>query len=230
MKGEFLLGSNEAFIEGNIYAERSSLVLDWLLRVGVIKEDFSLREVAKDRGVSVGLVQKVFGTLVVHGLLQVEGLRTAKRFSIKNPEALLKSWTEHYSVVKKCKMWAYRSSFQNKEEILEALHESDLKSRTALALHSAAAAYGYKNTNLETLELYLLDPSIKKELEQTLELEPQERGYEVLLIKPHYKSLLKLDSPLLTFLDLYHFPLRGQEQAEFMAERLPELKRIYKRE
>jgi hypothetical protein len=59
-----------------------------------------------------------------------------------------------------------------------------------------------------------------------------------LLIEPYYKSLLKntcdlnLDinvSPsILTFLDLYHFPLRGQEQAEFMAERLPELKRIYK--
>jgi hypothetical protein len=29
-------------------------------------------------------------------------------------------------------------------------------------------------------------------------------------------------------LDLYHFPLRGQEQAEFMAERVHELKRIYK--
>jgi len=34
--------------------------------------------------------------------------------------------------------------------------------------------------------------------------------------------------PILTFLDLYHFPLRGQEQAEFMAERLGGLKPIYK--
>ncbi len=59
-----------------------------------------------------------------------------------------------------------------------------------------------------------------------------------MLIEPYYKSLLKntskqgLDvnaSPsILTFLDLYHFPLRGQDQAEFMVERLPELKRIYK--
>jgi len=51
-----------------------------------------------------------------------------------------------------------------------------------------------------------------------------------------YKNLLNRDmnsgqgmSPaLLTFLDLYHFPLRGLEQAEFMAERIPELTCIYK--
>ncbi|MGZ3632939.1 MAG: hypothetical protein ACXWM7_01240 [Parachlamydiaceae bacterium] len=69
-------------------------------------------------------------------------------------------------------------------------------------------------------------------------LEPQERGYEVLLVEPYYKSLLQnacnsnqelnTSPTILTFLDLYHFPLRGQEQAEFMAERLPELKCIYK--
>jgi hypothetical protein len=60
----------------------------------------------------------------------------------------------------------------------------------------------------------------------------KEKGYEVLLIEPYYKMLLKQNrkddkeigiSPLLlTFLDLYHFPLRGQEQAEFIAQRNPE--------
>ena len=59
-----------------------------------------------------------------------------------------------------------------------------------------------------------------------------------MLIEPYYKMLIKQNGKdgkemgicptLLTFLDLYHFPLHGQEQAEFMAERIPELKRIYK--
>jgi hypothetical protein len=40
---------------------------------------------------------------------------------------------------------------------------------------------------------------------------------------------IKICPSLLSFLDLYHFPLRGQEQAEFMAERISELKRIYKK-
>lgn len=238
MKGKFLISSSETPTQANIYADKSALILDWLLRLGIDKEEFSLREVAKDTGVSLGLVQRAFEVLVLKGFLQIEGVRTSKRFFIKKPGLLLKSWIEHYNIVNKCKMLTYRSSFQGREELIEVLKKSALRQKTALALHSAAEAHGCKNTNLNTLELYLLDPAARLGLEEVLQLEPQERGYEVLLIEPYYKTLLNrcmnsnqivgASSALLTFLDLYHFPLRGLEQAEFMAERIPELKRIYK--
>ncbi len=238
MKGRFLVSSNEDPAEGNVYADKSSLVLDWLLRVGHSKESFSLREVAKEAGVSLGLVQRVFNILVLKGLLQVEGIRTAKRFSFNKPKELLESWLECYSIVKKCKIRTYRSALSGKSEWFKALNKAGLGSEVMLALHSAAEALGLKNTNLEGLELYVLDPSIRAKLENALQLEPQERGYEVLLIEPYYKMLLKQNRKdgkeidicplLLAFLDLYHFPLRGQEQAEFIAQRAPELKRIYK--
>ena len=54
MRGQFLVRSTANFVEGNIYADKSSLILDWLLRVGIEKNGFSLREVAKDREVSSG--------------------------------------------------------------------------------------------------------------------------------------------------------------------------------
>lgn len=237
MRGGYLLTSTEPAVVGNIYADKSALILAWLLSEGVDKESFSLREVAKEVGVSVGRAQKVFATLVSTGLLQAEGVRTAKRFFFKKPHLLLKSWLAHYSIVKKCKMWTYRSGFQEKAELLSALKKANLNEQVALALHSAAEAHGYKNTNLSTLELYMLDPAMRSRLEHALQLEPQEKGYEVLLIEPYYKSLLNLNispktlnasSPLLTFLDLYHFPLRGHEQAEFLAARVPELKRLQK--
>lgn len=242
MKGQFLVGSQKAFIEGNIYADRSALVLDWILRIGVDRSQFAIREVVRDRGVSVGLVQKVFEVLVMHGFLETIGIRTAKKFTIKKPELLLKNWLDNYSIVKKCKMRTYKTGFSNAQEVLKELMNSNFKNKVALSLHAAADAYGTKNTNLQTLELYLLDSGVRPQLEKFLQLEPQERGYEILLIEPYYKSLLKYSlkdksiekmavSPaLLTFLDLYHFPLRGIEQAEFMAERLPELKRIYKKD
>lgn len=239
MHGRFLLSSNESQAEGNIYADKSALVLDWLLREGIQRDDFSLREVAKELDLSVGLVQRVFGILVSKGLLQTQGIRTAKKFFFKKAKQLLESWLEHYSIVKKCRMRTYRSALSGKEEFLKALKQSKLDSKIALALHSAAEAHGYKNTNLTTLELYLLDPAIRSKLEEALELEPQERGYEVLLIEPYYEALLTRGMKkgrdigvcpvLLAFLDLYHFPLRGQEQAEFMAERVPEIKQIYKK-
>jgi len=238
MKGRFLVSSNEDPVEGNVYADKSSLVLDWLLRVGLSRESFSLREVAKETGVSLGLVQRVFNILVLKGLLQVEGIRTAKRFSFNKPKELLESWLEHYSIVKKCKIRTYRSALSGKAEWFRALKKSGLEQNVILALHSAAEAFELKNTNLEGLELYVLDPSIRSKLESALQLEPQERGYEILLIEPYYKMLLKQNKKdgkeigicplLLAFLDLYHFPLRGQEQAEFIAKRAAELKRIYK--
>lgn len=238
MKGRFLVSSNEDPAEGNIYADKSSLILNWMLREGLSKESFSLREVAKEVGVSLGLVQRVFNILVLKGLLQVEGVRTAKRFFFNKPKELLENWLEHYSIIKKCKIRTYRSALSGKAEWFKTLKKSGLGQDVILALHSAAEAHGYKNTNLEGLELYILDPSIRAKLENALQLEPQERGYEVLLIEPYYKMLLKQNRrgdkemnicPLfLAFLDLYHFPLRGQEQAEFIAERAPELKCIYK--
>ncbi len=110
MKGRFLVSSNEDPAEGNIYADKSSLVLGWLLREGLSKENFSLRGVAKEAGVSLGLVQRVFNILVLKGLLQVEGIRTAKRFSFNKPKELLESWLDYYSIVKKCKIRTYHSA------------------------------------------------------------------------------------------------------------------------
>jgi hypothetical protein len=239
MKGQFLMGSNEKPMEGNIYSDKSAVVLDWLLTEGIKNRELSVRNVSKEAGVGLGSVHRVFKTLVLKGIFQCEGVRTAKKFLFKDPKLLLKSWLENYKIVKKCKMRTYRSAFPDKSIILDVIKKSNLSNKVSLALHSAAEAYGYKNTNLNTLELYLIEPLIRTQLEKNLLLEPQERGYEVLLIEPYYKSLLKntsdshldinLSPTILTFLDLYHFPLRGQEQAEFMAERLPELKRIYKR-
>ncbi len=239
MKGQFLVSSNHDHLEINIYADKSALILDWLLKEGLTRQEFSLRDVAKEKKISLGLVQKVFEFLVQRGVLQIEGIRTSKRFIFKKTKLLLENWLNHYSIIKKCKMRTYRSAFQEKSELLSALKKSKLSQNVVLALHSAAEAYGFQNTNLNTLELYMPDSTLRLELENMLQLEPQERGYEVLLIEPYYKSWLaqssnlesglKISPLLLTFLDLYHFPLRGQEQAEFMLERAIELKRLYKK-
>lgn len=230
MQGRFLAKSNTASSEPNIYADKSSLVLEWLLFKGIEKEAFSIREMASDTGVSVGQVQKVVAALTLNGSLKSTGLRTSKKFMLSKPQVLLQNWLEHYSIVKKCKMRTYHTATQGRKQLIDALNKSHLQ--VTLALHSAAESLGCQNTNLDTLELYI-DAGNLTLVEETLQLEPQERGYEVLLIEPFYKSMLchssKLgcSSPLLTFLDLYHFPLRGLEQAEFLAERIPSLKRIY---
>lgn len=238
MKGEYLVGSSKGFSSGNIFADKSSLVLNWLLRFGIQEKSFSIRDVSQKVGISLGLVHRVFSVLNSQGIIKTQGIRTAKSFILVKPKSLLNAWVENYSIIKKCKMWTYRSAYGSREEMLKVLTRSKLKSRVALALHSSAEAHKCKNNNLNTLELYLMDQDVIQEIEELLELEPQERGYDVLLIKPFYQSLLKAsqkttdkihNSPsILTFLDLSHFPLRGVEQADYMADRVTELKKIYK--
>ncbi|MGZ6298518.1 MAG: hypothetical protein ACXWM2_03920, partial [Parachlamydiaceae bacterium] len=89
MKGQFLVGSNEKSTEGNIYSDKSALILSWLLQRGVKNQELSLRNAAKEAGVSLGLAQRVFEILVLKGILQTEGVRTAKKFFLKNHELLL---------------------------------------------------------------------------------------------------------------------------------------------
>jgi len=235
MPKQFLIPTHESFHEQNIYADKSSLILEWLLIDGINKASFSLREVAREKDVSVGLVQKVFAQLVYQGYLKAIGVRTAKQFSLKKPQLLLEDWLAHYDITKKCKMWSYRSGLPNRKRIMQAIQEAKLP--ITFALHTAASILGISNTNLQTVEVYLREPKTREQVEQLLSLEPQERGYEVLIIIPYYKSMLEASmaqgvpnsTPLLTILDLYHFPLRGQEQAQFMLEHMDPFKRIYKK-
>ena len=235
MAKRFLLPTHESPAEYNIYADKSALVLEWLLLNGINRASFSLREVAREKGVSVGLVQKVFEQLVYQGYLKVTGVRTAKKFSLKKPQLLLEDWFAHYDITKKCRMWSYRSGLPDRKRIMQAV--KDAKLPITFALHTAASVLGISNTNLQTVEVYLREPKTREQVEQLLSLEPQERGYEVLIIIPYYKSMLEssmaqrlpCSSPLLTILDLYHFPLRGQEQAQFMLEHIDPFKHIYKK-
>ncbi len=231
MKGKFLLLSNISDSDRNIYADKSSVILYWLLLIGKNKSDFSIREVAKECNLSVGLVQRVFKILVLKGFLQTEGIRTSKKFIFKKNKELLKNWNENYSIVENCKIWTYHSPYQTKEELYQAIINNKLDKEIVLTLHSAAESYGYKNTNLHTIELYILQRELRTKIEKKLLLKPQEKGYDVLLIEPYYKTILNkfseiclknklLCSPvLLTYLDLCHFPLRGEEQAKFILER-----------
>lgn len=80
MVGRFLIGSNEKPMQWNIYSDKSAVVLDWLMRDSIKSRELSVRNASKEAGVSLGSVQRVFKTLVLKGILQAKGIRTAKKF------------------------------------------------------------------------------------------------------------------------------------------------------
>lgn len=235
-----LLFTNSSNTEINVYADKSASILEWLLIKGIEKKMFSLSEVLKEINVSIGLVQKVFKQLVFYGYLKTEGLTTSKRFILSRPKALLVNWTEAYNITKKCKMWGYSSAYRGRKELFDALKKSGLTQQVVAALHSSSDLHKCSNSNLETVELYVPNMLNKPVIEKALQLEPQNRGYDVLLIEPYYKHMVRSclqpenqlypTRPILTYLDLFNFPLRGIEQADYLAENLTELKKIFSRD
>lgn len=235
MKNSFIIdnrtGSNPP---ANIFANKSGLALHELLLNP--KPEFGVRELARASGLSNGLVQRVTNELERIGVVKSEGVRTSKQYRLEHPGTLLKRWFNYYSISKKCRFYTYSSGYSI-EEIEGKL--SKLKDRgVVLALHAAARAHQCGFTNLKTVELYFLEDEKREILENLLRLEPRDRGYEVLLIKPYYSSIaseksenfnhISVSSPLLTLLDLYHFALRGHEQAEHLLRKHPALQRLAK--
>jgi hypothetical protein len=235
MKNSFLIDNKAGSRpSANIFANRSGLVLHELL-LGQSPE-FGVRELARTSGLSNGLVQRVINELGRIGIAKSEGVRTSKQYRLEHPGKLLKRWFESYSISDKCRFYTYSSGY-SMEEIEGKLSRSK-DSGVVLALHAAARAYQCGFTNLKTIELYFSEDEKRIKLEKMLRLEPRDRGYEVLLIKPYYSSIVAeqsqninnvyVSSPLLALLDLYHFALRGYEQAEHLLRKHPELKALAK--
>lgn len=213
----------------DLFADKSALVLHWLLTYGH-ESELSVREVSRKVEVSLGLVQRVFEALVRTGILSVSGQNTAKVYKLKKPKRLFEQWSSHYDILKKCKVWAYDSGYATREELLSAIRITKYNDVLTPALHTAAAVQGLSNTNLDSVEIYLKDPKVRSQIEKKFHLIPKERGYQVLLIYPYYKAILEFEKrcpELLMVLDLMHFPLRGQEQAEHIIRKTAFMRKFY---
>jgi hypothetical protein len=238
MKNQFLVKKVVAKSPAaNIFANRSALVLHELLLQRTA--EFRVRDLARRLELSHGLVQRVVSELLYIGVVLSEGVRTAKRYRVARPGLLLREWVDSYDISRKCKIYNYSCGF-SASDIESKLHKMKhgRDQYPVVALHSAARAYKCGFTNLQSTELYCSSHKEREKLEELLRLEPRERGYDVLLIEPYYGAIVKqkseringllVSSPILTFLDLYHFPLRGNEQAEHLLFKHPDLQDLGK--
>jgi hypothetical protein len=214
----------------DIFSDKSSLVLFWLLSHREFLS-FSVNELARSSSVSVGLAHKVVKQLEFKGIISSEGLRTNKRFSLAKSDELLINWINHYQISNKTQMRGFQAA---------SLSESFIgKYGLVPAVHTAATKiYHVRVTNLSTQEFYVIDWDKLGKVGEEFELTEMNRGYQILLIKPYYKTLIATMKrgavnedvlnafEILTFLDLYHFPVRGIEQAEALYRNSSLLKSI----
>jgi DNA-binding transcriptional ArsR family regulator len=213
------------------FSKKGALALFWLLaRQGSGGEDaFAINRAAREVGVGPFTVYRAIRALEFDGIVRPEGMGTKKRFRLAKPKALLIRWLRHYQIQRKCRLHRYGLSEPRKLKAQE--------SSVVPALHTATRSIFHAGvTNLPGAEYYLL--GARDSVARTLGLIPQERGYDVLLIEPYYRGVVeryaqdRQDSTwqsalaVLTFLDLYHFPVRGREQAEAHYRKVPALKAL----
>lgn len=224
-----LIYSNYDDLEIDIFGDKSSLVLFTLFQNG--SSEISVNQIAKTANVSVGLAHKVIKHLVYVGFVKSTGLRTNKKFYCAEAGSLLIGWIDQYSILKKTK----RKAFEFADPNIAQLDNLNL----VPAVHTAAKIlFHSKATNLNSKEYYLSEWSKLPKIVEKLNLVEMDRGYQLLLIKPYYKSLVSLMNnnnvsestlnsyELLTFLDLIHYPIRGLEQAEVLFKKSSFLKSI----
>ena len=223
-----------------VFSDKATLILRELLRNPGRK--WVVRDFEKELGVGRGWAAKVLAILRGKGYLKGEARGRAAFAILRNAEDLIREWTRYYDFELNKKYIYYSSDANILPKIKRFFGQRSKKEVYALSLHTGANLI----TNfVRTPNVYLyLDPAnfrkICLELRQALDLKELKQGGNVYLIDSYYKesvffALQKIKgysvvSSLQLYLDLYHFPERGREHAEYLARVLKEKGESFARE
>ncbi len=190
------------------------------------------RDFEKEFGVGRAHAAKVLSELRAKGF--VGGVRSGRlAYSIlQNKEELLEEWLKVY----KFELNEAHLYYSTREDILSRLKEyfagKKEPNQYALTLHTGANLItSYVNT--QTIYCYLPVADFKRaslDLRQVLDLKELKTGGNFYLINPYYRSATFFNaqaikgynvvSNLQLYLDLYHYPQRGRDHAEYLLKTL----------
>ena len=192
------------------------------------------RDFEKEFGVGRARAATVLSELHAKGF--IGGIRSGRlaHSVLQNKEELIEDWLKVY----KFELNEAHLYYSPREDILNRLKEyfsaKKEPKKYALTLHTGANLITHY-VNTQTIYCYLPAENFKNaslDLRQTLDLKELKKGGNFYLIKPYYKSAtffntqmikgFNIVSDLQLYLDLYHFPQRGRDHAEYLLKTLKE--------
>ncbi|MEW6555541.1 MAG: type IV toxin-antitoxin system AbiEi family antitoxin [Actinomycetota bacterium] len=202
------------------FSDKASLILRVALEER--SRSWGVREVAQAAGLDPGFVSRMMRELEIRGYFGKEG----RRFKLLDAKSLLEDWISAYDY-RKNEEHGYFCLADNPGEILDRLRDAGRHKSLPYALSfQAGANLVTPHSVYSEVHIYLRDESGRKFLERRLKLREVERGANVILCYPHYRYSafhemhqvegLWVVSDLQLYLDLYKYPLRGLEQAEYL--------------
>jgi hypothetical protein len=213
------------------FSDRGSVVVRTLLEASSEDRVWGVRELAGAAGVSPATASRVLRELENRGVaVQRRGRTAAVRLTEAN--ALFLAWTQAYDWTRNTSL-AFNAPVGDAARFLTRTAKTWRGPRWALTLHAGASRIAPLAT-WDRVHIYVDVPDASG-LEHAGEeqgWEPAEQG-NVVLMKPYYKTSVwhgmdviggvPVVSPLQLALDLWHYPLRGREQAEHLLGAVAEI-------
>ena len=212
----------------NPYSDKASIILRLLMNEPSRK--WKIREIAKAGNINPGWVSRVVNSLVERGLIEFS---RQNGVALLRGEDVLKEWADIYDWHRN-KFYHYYCHALDFQQVLEKISGLNLYRDKIIALGFQAGAYlvsPYSTFN--QVHLLVDGPSfdmVCPEIERQLELESRREGANLILVRPYYKysalfGARKIKnwwvvSDVQLYLDLSRYPLRGQEQAEHLLEKV----------
>jgi hypothetical protein len=203
----------------NPFSDRNSLVLRLLLDDP--ERAWGIRELAAEAGVSPGTASKVLRRLSMEGLADAPAGRQPVR--LRDPQQVLRRWARAYDWQRN-ESRAFHAPIGDPQRFLRRLPRVMGTARWALTMHAGASLVA-PHAAWDRVHVYV-SAADAGELHDVAEREGWQAADDgrLVLMKPYYKDSvwhglrtvndLPVVSDTQLVLDLWHYPLRGIEQAE----------------
>jgi len=205
----------------NLFSPISTRIIRTLLVYP--SSDWSIKSLSNKTGASLGYTHRVVERLLDEKILYRDN---NFRLKLKDPKQLLEEWSGNY-FYKQNTIYPLYTFEKNKDSFFKKLSHISRSNnlKYALTLHSGAhliAPY------VRFTEIHFYIDSSLETWKEKLDLRPVESGANIYLLKPYDMGIfqdiqtingLKVVSNIQLYLDLYNYPKRGREQAEFLREK-----------
>lgn len=188
------------------------------------RKEWFVKDLAKEANISLGLTSNIKQRLLEFEFIEETGSGKDLKFKPKNPEKLLRKWTDNYSYRKNRVKNFYSLDDVETLETKMIKTFSDKKITYAFTLTSGAARVApFLRYNI--VFVYVKDDIDR--LTKDLNLKEVTSGPNVSLLEPYdegvFYGLQKIDganvvSDIQLYLDLKNYKKRGEEAAEFLYE------------
>ena len=205
------------------FSDKASLVLRALLPGG--SRLWGIRELAQEIALDPGYVSRMAKEIEKRGYVK----RVDSKLSLRSPDGILEDWVRSYNL-KKNQLSDYFCIAENVDNILHRLRDLGLPNDLQYALSvQAGANLVAPYSNFKEVHIYAKGAKEIEFLEKGMNLKPVDQGGNLVIMRPYYRNSvffgsrfvdgLRVVSDIQLYLDLYTYPLRGLEQAEYILEK-----------